>query len=641
MKSINLKTDKGMLEWQNMLQMHQDEKEITNIESIEGCNQTHTNQPTRLDGKPNSNRDTHSFFNVHKNKQTNNPTQLDHDNQIHKNNGNLGIVSESNGEWETGRSCERPRSPDISKWAQKEHDTNLNKESTKTLSDLIKEKDEKTSRDISQWAQKQQQAQAQRLQLAQKQKQAKAQKQFENLQTAQQERNTNSNQESIKTLSIFIKEEDEKTTQDKNIQNTLNGTKQPTQQDHDINSYKEQIKILNILVKEKDNKIACLETIAEEKDEKISQDKNIQNTLKETKQPTKQDHDINSYKEHIKMLNILVKEKDDKIAGLETVAEIHSGSVCNKNGTMIYRLVSKKEYENVQQNRRKTNCQNKSTQTNNNAQLWEKDIQILKDLERPKDSNRSLDLSTENAQKLPKQPTQQDHDINLLKDEIKMLKIKLQAKRDAYLCSSNYNKIYREDINTLNIVMKKKKEQFAKKDAEVNYINQVLKEMMEQFNSCKYNEENLQAKVLQLEQELKELNEAIWKERGALENKAIVNKLVMENYDKENANLKKENANLKKEKEYFILDHKRQETENQELKNKLRVTKENYDEACKFTRKVLEEKEKQDCEKKADIVQKAPARPNFAQRVSETPKETYGAACNNVSKVISLSSSRI
>ena len=378
-----------------------------------------------------------------------------------------------------------------------------------------------------------------------------------------------------------------------------------------------------------------------EKDEKTPQDINIQNTLKETKQPTKQDHDINSYKEQIKMLNILVKEKDNKIAGLETVAEIQSGSVCNKNGTMIYRLVSKKEYENVQQNRRKTNSQNKSTQTNNNAQLCEKDIQILKNLERPKDSNISLDLSTENAQKLPKQPTQQDHDINLLKDEIKVLKIKLQAKRDAYLCSSNYNKIYREDINTLNIVMKKKKEQLAKKDAEVNYINQVLKGMMEQFNSCKYNEEELQAKVLQLEQELKELIEAIWTERGAFENKAIVNKLVMENYDKENANLKKENANLKKEKEYFILDHKRQETENQELKNELRVTKENYDEACKFTRKVLEEKEKQDCKKKANIIQKAPSRPNFAQGVSERQKETYGAACNNVSKVISLSSSRI
>ena len=552
MKSINLKTDKGMLEWQNMLQMHQDEQEIANTESIEGYNelpsnnQTHKNQPKKLDGKPNSNMDTHSFFHVHKNKQTNKPTKLDNDNQLCKNIGNLGTVSESNQSWETGTHCERPKSPDISQWAQNE-----------------------------------QQAQAQRLKLAQKQ--AKAQNKFENLQRAQQGHDTNSNKENIKTLSFSIKEKDEKTSQDKNIQNTLKGTKQPSQQDHDINSYKEQIK----------------------------------------------------------MLNILVKEKDNKIARLETIAEVQSGSVSNKNGTMIYRLVSKKEYENVQQNRRKTNCQEKSTQTDNNGQSYEKDIQVLRNLERPKGSDTSLDLSTENAQKLPKQPTQQDHDINLLKDEIKMLNIKLKAKRDAHTCSSNYNKIYREDINTLNIVMKKKKEILARKDAEINSINLVLKEVMEQFNSCKYNEEKLQAKVLRLEQELKELKEAIGKERGALENKAIVNKLVMENYDKENANLKKENANLKKEKDYFIFDHKRQETENQELKNKLRVTKENYDEACTFTRKVLEEKEKQDREKKVDIIQKAPARPNFAQRVSERPKEMYGAASNNVSKVISLSSSRI
>ena len=109
MKSINLKTDKGMLEWQNMLQMHQDAQKIANTKSIEGYNelpsnnQTHRNQLKKLDGKPNSNMNTHSFFHIHKNKQTNKPTQLDNDEQLHENNGNLGIISESNQRWDTGR----------------------------------------------------------------------------------------------------------------------------------------------------------------------------------------------------------------------------------------------------------------------------------------------------------------------------------------------------------------------------------------------------------------------------------------------------------------------------------------------------------------------------------------------------------
>ena len=534
-----LKTDEGMLEWQNMLQMHQDEQEIENTESIEGYNelpsnnQTHTNRSKRLDGKPNSNRD--SFFHVHKNKQTNKPTQLNNDNQLRENNGNLGTISKSNRSWETGRHFERPKSPDISQWAQKE-----------------------------------QQAQAQRLQLAQKQKQAKAQNQFESLQRAQQEHDTNSNKESI-----LIKEKDEKTSRDKNIQNTLKGTKQPTQQDHDINSYKEQIK----------------------------------------------------------MLNILVKEKDNKIARLETIAEVQSGSVCNKNGTMIYRLVTKEEYENLQHNRRNTNYQKKSTQINNDAQSCKKEMQTSKNLERPKGPNTSVDINTQNAQKGPKPPTQRDHDTNTDKEQIKMLNILLKEKEMELGYSTQYNKLYREDINTLNIVQKKKKEQLAKKDAEIYDTNQVLKEVMEQFNSCKYNVEKLQAKVLQLEQEVEVSKEVIWRERRALENKAIVNKLVMENYDKENATLKKENAKLKKEKEYLIFDHKRQETENQELKKQLRVTKENYEDACKFTRKLLEEKEKQDREKKANFVQKAPARPNFVQRVSERPKETCSASSKYVSRI--------
>jgi hypothetical protein len=277
----------------------------------------------------------------------------------------------------------------------------------------------------------------------------------------------------------------------------------------------------------------------------------------------------------------------------------------------------------------------------NDVQSCNKEIQTLKNLEKPKSPDTSEDINTQNAQKGPKPPTQRNHDTNPDKEQIKMLKILLKEKEEELGSSTKYNELYREEINMFNIVLKKKNRLLTEKDAEINDTNQVLKKVMEQFNSCKYNEEKLQVKVLELEQEVKESKEAIWKERQALENKAIVNKLVMENYDKENANLKKENANLKKEKEYFIFDHKRQETENQELKQKLRVTKEKYDEACKFTRKVLEEKEKQDREKKTDIVQKAPTRPYFAQRVSERPKEMYGAASNNVSKLISLLSSRI
>ena len=573
-----------------------------------------SNGQKRLDAKPNSNRDTHSSFHVHKNKQTNKPTQLDNDNQLCENNGNLvlipkpgpGTVSESNQRWETERHHERPKGPDISQWPQKEQQAQAQR--LQLAQQTQAQKMQLAQQAQAQRMQLAQQAQAQRLQLAQKQKQATAQDQFERLQRSQQE-------QQAKTQMVQW------------TQNAQKGPKGPTQQDHDTNSYKEQIKMLNILIKEKD--------------EKTSQDKNIQNIQKGTKNPTQQDHDINSYKEQIKMLNILVKEtnetlaeKDKEIARIETYAELQSDYyVLNKNGIMFYRLVTKEEYENLQQNRRNTNCQKQSTQMDNDVQSCNKEIQTLKNLEKPKSPDTSEDINTQNAQKGPKPPTQRNHDTNPDKEQIKMLKILLKEKEEELGSSTKHNELYREEINMFNIVLKKKNRLLAEKDAEINDTNQVLKKVMEQFNSCKYNVEKLQAKVLRLEQEVDVSKEVISKERKASENKTLVSKLVSQNSDKENATLKNENATLKKEKEILILEKARQETENKELKNQLRIIKENFEETCKLTRFL--ENEKQESEM-ADFVQKVPERPNFVQKVIERPKALFEAASNNVRRISSF-----
>ena len=191
---------------------------------------------------------------------------------------------------------------------------------------------------------------------------------------------------------------------------------------------------------------------------------------------------------------------------------------------------------------------------------------------------------------------QQDHDVNSLVKQIEKLNIMLKEKdefidysykhnqalknmMEGYNSCKNYVKGLEAEVLLFEQEVEESKELISKgkkahenmalllieKDEEIINTNQVLLKITKENDLFKNNEKCLQAKVLQLEKEAHESKQLISKERKDFENKVLLNnKLVFENADRKNANLRKEN-------EMLISENKKQVLQLEEKAEKLRV----------------------------------------------------------------------
>ena len=150
-----------------------------------------------------------------------------------------------------------------------------------------------------------------------------------------------------------------------------------------------------------------------------------------------------------------------------------------------------------------------------------------------------------------------------------------------------------------NKALENKELVLVEKDKEIINTNQALLKITEENDLLKNNEKCLQSRILQLEQEARESKELISIEREALENKTLLhNKLVLENSNRKNANLRKENEMLISENKNQALRLDEKVEKLRALDNKVIVNNLVIQKAYRDNAKLISEKESLEIENK-------------------------------------------